>query len=122
MEPTPSAFWLNLALDRESAQPLQRQLYEQVRAGILARTILPGSRVPSSRALAAEVGCSRNTIVEVLEQLGAEGYLTTVRGSGAYVAADLPEEPPRTTPGALEIGAYDHAPAPQLSARGRETA
>ncbi|MGH7729191.1 MAG: PLP-dependent aminotransferase family protein, partial [Vulcanimicrobiaceae bacterium] len=47
---------------------------------------------------------------------------TTVRGSGAYVAADLPEEPPRTTPGALEIGAYDHAPAPQLSARGRETA
>lgn len=53
--------------------------------------MVPGARVPSTRVLAAEAGIARSTIVVAYEHLEAEGYLTTKRGSGTYVALDLPD-------------------------------
>jgi len=46
-------------LDRDSATPVFRQIYAQVRAAVLARTLGPGTRLPSSRALAVELGAAR---------------------------------------------------------------
>lgn len=46
----------------------------------------PGSRLPSSRALAEDLGVSRGTVVEVYEQLTGEGWVITQRGSGTFVA------------------------------------
>lgn len=45
-----------------------------------------GTRLPSTRELAGELGCARATVVAAYEQLGAEGYLVTVAGSGTTVA------------------------------------
>jgi GntR family transcriptional regulator / MocR family aminotransferase len=78
-------------LDRGSATPVFRQIYTQVRAAVLARTLGPGTRLPSSRALAAQLGAARASVVTAYEQLLAEGYVFGRTGSGTYVATDLPE-------------------------------
>ncbi|HSR49528.1 MAG TPA: PLP-dependent aminotransferase family protein [Acidobacteriota bacterium] len=81
-----------LAPQRESSVPLQRQLYDAIRRAILEGGLPPGTRLPSSRGLAAEWGLGRNTVVNAFEQLAAEGYLESRIGSGTYVSDSLPEE------------------------------
>ncbi|MEU6932682.1 PLP-dependent aminotransferase family protein [Streptomyces sp. NPDC046385] len=66
---------------RGRGRALQEALREAVRAGRLG----PGTRLPSSRALAADLGVSRGLVTEVYEQLTAEGYLRSDRGSGTWV-------------------------------------
>ena len=61
---------------------LEAALRDAVRTGRLA----PGTRLPSSRALAADLGLARNTVAEAYAQLVAEGWLTARRGSGTTVA------------------------------------
>jgi len=79
-------------LDRDSATPVFRQIYAQVRAAVLARTLGPGTRLPSSRALAVELGAARASVVAAAyEQLLAEGYVFGRTGSGTYVSTDVPE-------------------------------
>lgn len=79
-------------LDPAAPEPLYRQLYGQLRGAILERRLAPGLRLPSTRALAAELGVSRNTVLAAFEQLAAEGYLAGRTGSGTTVAGELPEE------------------------------
>ena len=64
------------------AQALTDQLRDAVRTGSLRA----GVRLPSSRVLAHDLGLSRGVVVAVYEQLGAEGYLDSRRGSGTRVA------------------------------------
>jgi GntR family transcriptional regulator/MocR family aminotransferase len=59
----------------------------------------PGTRLPSSRALAKDLGVARNTIVEAYGQLVAEGWLTAVTGSGTTVADRVIEAVPPAPPG-----------------------
>src|SRR5262245_37612205 len=92
--PMRSRGWAELydwRLDRGSATPVCLQIYGQVRAAVLARTLGPGTRLPSSRALAAQLGAARASVVAAYEQLLAEGYVFGRTGSGTYVATDLPE-------------------------------
>src|SRR4051812_18687450 len=79
-------------LDRRSRLPLQRQLYDQLRAGILAGRVSPAGRLPATRTLAADLAVSRNTVAGAFEQLLAEGYLEGRVGSGTYVAASIPDD------------------------------
>ena len=81
-----------LVLDQHACVPLYRQLYQALRQAILAGRLSPGTRLPSSRELAAELGVSRNTIVNAFEQLLAEGYVEGKIGAGTYVARTLPDE------------------------------
>ena len=61
---------------------VERALREAVRSGRLA----PGSRLPSTRSLCAQLGVSRGVVVDAYSQLAAEGYLQTRRGGGTSVA------------------------------------
>jgi GntR family transcriptional regulator/MocR family aminotransferase len=73
---------------------LETALREAIRDGRLAS----GARLPSTRALAADLGLARGTVVEAFAQLEAEGYLTARRGSGTRVGElELPAAsgPPR---------------------------
>ena len=79
-------------LDSSSSEPLYRQLYETLRRAILAGQLKPGTRLQSTRELAAELGVSRNTVMNAFEQLLAEGYLEGQVGSGTYVSRALPDE------------------------------
>ena len=62
---------------------LEAALREAVQTGRLA----PGTRLPSSRTLAADLGIARNTVAEAYAQLVAEGWLTAAQGSGTRVAS-----------------------------------
>jgi len=95
-----------LPVDRTSASPLYRQLYEGYRDAILERRLRPGQRLPSTRSLASELGISRIPVLSAFEQLLAEGYFESRVGAGTFVATSLPDEPE----------------APASRAAGRETA
>ncbi|WP_432084746.1 PLP-dependent aminotransferase family protein [Streptomyces sp. bgisy095] len=66
---------------RRRGRALQEALREAVRSGRLAA----GTRLPSTRELAADLGVSRGLVTEVYEQLTAEGYLRGERGAGTWV-------------------------------------
>ncbi|MDF2702150.1 MAG: GntR family transcriptional regulator [Rubrobacteraceae bacterium] len=54
---------VTVALDRGSGVPLHRQLYDGLREAVLAGRLRSGMRLPSTRALASELGVSRNTVL-----------------------------------------------------------
>ena len=76
---------------RAEHTPLFHQLYRQLRSAILSRRLRPGTRLPSTRELASQLGVSRSAAVAAYEQLLAEGYTSGRRGSGTYISSDLPE-------------------------------
>jgi GntR family transcriptional regulator / MocR family aminotransferase len=75
---------------------LERALRDAIRSGRLP----PHSRLPSSRALAADLGLSRGTVSAAFDQLVAEGYLTARQGSGTTVSEFVEHRPaaPATGP------------------------
>lgn len=66
-----------------------RRICALLRTQIAEGTLAPGGRVPSTRALAAELGVSRTTVTAAYEQLAAEGFLVTSTGRVARVASPL---------------------------------
>jgi len=82
---------LPIELDASSAVPLHRQLYEGLRGAIISAQVAPGTRLPSTRALAEALGVSRSTIISSFAQLLSEGYLQATTGSGTFVSDELPE-------------------------------
>jgi GntR family transcriptional regulator/MocR family aminotransferase len=76
--------------DFHARLPDQRRLYEAAKEAIYKQQLTPGSKLPSSRDLGKNLGVARNTVIAAYEQLAAEGFVTSSRGSGTYVA-DLPE-------------------------------
>ncbi|MFD1830483.1 PLP-dependent aminotransferase family protein [Streptomyces desertarenae] len=79
---------------------LTRALREAVRTGRLA----PGTRLPSSRSLAADLGVARNTVADAYAELVAEGWLAARQGSGTRVA-------PRAEPAARRLAAARRTPS-----------
>ncbi|MFI5225182.1 MAG: PLP-dependent aminotransferase family protein [Candidatus Limnocylindrales bacterium] len=75
-----------LSLDRASGRPLYRQIEDQLRGAIRERRLRPGTRVPSIRALARDLGVSRLTVVTAYEELASEGYIVSRVGFGTIVA------------------------------------
>ncbi|WP_308561625.1 PLP-dependent aminotransferase family protein [uncultured Klebsiella sp.] len=82
---------LLVRLQEESDPLLHKRLYKAIRRSILDGSLPPHSRLPPSRDLAGELHISRNTILTVYEQLLAEGYVVSRRGSGTFVAKTLPD-------------------------------
>ncbi len=78
-----------LMLDLDGEGPLYRRLYAGLRGAILDGRLHPGTRLPSSRSLSAELGVSRNTVLQAIELLVAEGYAEAKGGSGTFVAESL---------------------------------
>ncbi len=77
---------LLLRLDRGIREPLGSQLQRELREAIRSGRLSAGERLPSSRALARELGVSRGLVLECYGQLEAEGYLSTWVGSATRVA------------------------------------
>ncbi len=88
-------------LNPQSKRPIKQQLYTQLRTAILSTQLSAGEKLPPSRTLAEDLGISRNSVLAAYEQLTAEGYLVSRKGSGTFVA-DAVTAPPqgRHTPDA----------------------
>jgi GntR family transcriptional regulator/MocR family aminotransferase len=82
-----------ILLDVRLPLPLYKQLYERFRKGILTGQLERGTRLPSTRQLANELGISRTTVVLAYQRLLLEGYLESRVGQGTVVAHDLPVPP-----------------------------
>jgi GntR family transcriptional regulator / MocR family aminotransferase len=94
-----------LRLDR-GGTPLRAQIEDQLRDAVRGGRLGPGTALPSSRALARELGVSRGVVVEAYAQLAAEGYLVARQGAPTRVSeaaspgpdaapAAVGERPPR---------------------------
>jgi GntR family transcriptional regulator/MocR family aminotransferase len=66
-------------------------LRNALRTEVLHGRLAPGAKLPASRELARQYHLARGTIMAALDELKAEGYLETRRGSGTYVSWILPE-------------------------------
>jgi GntR family transcriptional regulator/MocR family aminotransferase len=76
---------VDLHLDLDGDGSLRVRCEQALRAAV--RRLPAGTRLPPTRALAAELSVSRGVVVEAYAQLAAEGYLLTRRGGGTFVAA-----------------------------------
>ena len=77
---------LLLSLSRDGSATLGAQIEDQVRRAVRRGTLKPGSRVPSMRDLARQLGVSRKVVADAYAQLAAEGYLTLRQGARPYVS------------------------------------
>ena len=106
---------LHLEVGRKGTRAsLERALRTSVQSGRLA----PGTRLPSSRSLAADLGIARNTVAEAYGHLVAEGWFTARQGSGTRVATHRTTAEARVRPvGTARSPRYDLRPGhPNLSA------
>ncbi len=114
---------LLLEIDRAGELPLHEQIERELRERIRSGRMPGDMRLPSTRALAQELGVSRGVITEAYGQLAAEGYLAMRQGAPVRVAkavrAASPRAPARSL---LESYAYHFHPGlPDLAGFPRET-
>jgi GntR family transcriptional regulator / MocR family aminotransferase len=102
---------LLVSLDHFGEVPLHEQLERSLREDIRSGRLPGGTRMPSTRGLAIELGVSRGVVTEAYGQLAVEGYLNTRQGAPVRVAttvrASIPRAPARSLLGSF---AYDFHP------------
>ncbi|MFI5861557.1 MocR-like pyridoxine biosynthesis transcription factor PdxR [Streptomyces sp. NPDC051546] len=81
-----ATFGADLHLEPVPGRGVRAGLTEALREAARSGRLAPGTRLPSSRTLAADLGIARNTVAEAYAELVAEGWLTARRGSGTRVA------------------------------------
>jgi GntR family transcriptional regulator/MocR family aminotransferase len=82
---------LDLVLDLSDEGPMYARLFQALRLAILDGQLPARSRLPATRSLARDYSVARNVVVMAYEQLVAEGYASSLVGSGTYVSDVLPE-------------------------------
>ncbi|BCJ36095.1 GntR family transcriptional regulator [Actinocatenispora thailandica] len=117
---TSPAWELLLPAVRAPRRQRRRLLESALRDAVRSGRIAPGTRLPASRALAADLGVSRGLVTSVYDQLRAEGYLDGRPGSGTYAGGG--RTPPGTTAAAtapgVPPGGRRETPHPGAVARG----
>ncbi|MEU5886635.1 PLP-dependent aminotransferase family protein [Streptomyces sp. NPDC047461] len=114
--------WATLGVDlhlEPTGPGLRRGLTDALREAVRTGRLAPGTRLPSSRSLAADLGIARNTVADAYTDLVAEGWLTSKQGSGTRVADRAVIPPSGTGPGrrAAHRPAHDFRPGtPDLTA------
>ena len=113
-------------LKREASRASRRQrvdlhVYGELREGIKAGTLPPGTKLPTERILAERHGVSRKLVRQALDRLRDDGLIESRVGSGTFVSALAslhvaggPAEPPAISPldaiearRVLEVGAIE---------------
>jgi GntR family transcriptional regulator/MocR family aminotransferase len=100
---------LPIRLDR-SIRNQPQQVHGALRSAIIDGLLAPGLRLPSTRALAEQLGVRRNAIVAAYEQLLSDGLAEPRHGAGTFVAAELPA-PVKPAPAAgITVRTTPHRP------------
>src|SRR5713101_2035829 len=80
---------------RGASGPLYRRIYGALKSGIREGSFGPAARLPSTRALAADLGVSRNTVMLAYEQ---QGYVVSRDRSTTLVAGVVLSRLPAALP------------------------
>ncbi|WP_425830386.1 PLP-dependent aminotransferase family protein [Streptomyces fractus] len=91
------ALGIDLHLDTGGSGGVRRGLTDALREAVRGGRLAPGTRLPASRTLAADLGLARNTVADAYADLVAEGWLTARQGSGTRVA-ERPGRAPTPVP------------------------
>ena len=97
-------------------EPIHKQVADRLREAIWEGRLPVGTKLPSTRIFAAELGVSRNTILQVFEILHEEGIVSGRVGSGTYIATAVSPPPQDAAAGAPASRGY---PFRMLSRRGK---
>ncbi len=88
----------DLALDEQAmgdqapsarSGPLYRRIYRSVASAVLDGRLAPGTRLPSTRSLAAQLGVARGTVDTAYQMLASEGYVVGLGAAGTVVNRQL---------------------------------
>ncbi|MDG4862301.1 winged helix-turn-helix domain-containing protein, partial [Streptomyces sp. T-3] len=80
--------WATLGVDLHldvGSSGVRKGLTDALREAVRGGRLAPGTRLPSSRSLAVDLGIARNTVADAYADLVAEGWLTARQGSGTRV-------------------------------------
>ena len=80
---------MHLTISRDHPSPIPTQIAAEIRAAVANGTLAPGDAVPSTRALAQQLGISRGSVVTAYDQLEGEGYLLTRQGAPTRIHPEL---------------------------------
>lgn len=108
---------LAVPLDRDSEEPIYRQLIRHIRAQIESGTLTAGTRLPASRDLARQLNISRISVVNAYAELRAEGYLSAHAGRGTFVAGERDSAAAPPTSNGAHQGYIEQPSAPDRSLR-----
>jgi len=78
-----------IRLDSSTGEAYYRQIYARLRSAVADGLLRPGDRIPSARALAAELGLARGTVEAAYSLLAAEGYVEARGQAGTVIAAGV---------------------------------
>ncbi|TJZ53037.1 PLP-dependent aminotransferase family protein [Streptomyces piniterrae] len=109
MDDSWATFGRDLHLDLTGPGGLRAALMSALREAVRTGRLAPGTRLPSSRSLAADLGIARNTVADAYAELVAEGWLSARQGSGTRVAE---RTLPRATPPARRAPGRTRRPEP----------
>ena len=82
-----------ISVNLGSATPPYEQIREQISSLIAIGTLLPGTRLPSVRSLASDLGIAAGTVARAYKELEQSGLLETRRRNGTVVAGTQPGAP-----------------------------
>ena len=113
LDETSQPIELLLSVSRDGSRTLGAQIEDQLRQAIREGALRPGTRVPSTRDLARQLGVSRRVVVDAYAQLAAEGYLNLRQGARPRVsdAAAAASETSAGTASAAPRARFDFRPS-----------
>jgi GntR family transcriptional regulator len=76
---------MKVRIDVSAADPVWRQIADQIRAHLVSGRLRAGARLATVRELAIDLGVNHNTVATAYTRLAEEGFLRLVRGVGAEV-------------------------------------
>ena len=88
-----------ISVDLGSATPPYEQIRAQIAALITLGTLVPGTRLPTVRRLAADLGIAAGTVARAYRELEQSGLIDTRRRNGTVVAGTPPNETAAAAPG-----------------------
>jgi GntR family transcriptional regulator len=89
---SPKPVRFNLHLDLHTGVPVYRQIIDQVRGGMAARTLAAGDQLPTVRQLAVDLAINPNTVMRAYRELELGGLIETHQGTGTFIANKKPEK------------------------------
>ena len=77
-----------ISLNYRDSRPIYEQIRDGLRKLIVTGALSADEKLPSVRALAAQLAINPNTIQRAYNELEGEGYIYSVPGKGSFAAAN----------------------------------
>ena len=98
-----------ISLNYRDSRPIYEQIRDGLRKLIVTGALSADEKLPSVRALAAQLAINPNTIQRAYNELEGEGYIYSVPGKGSFAAANAAAG---SAPGGGAVGPVGGVPSP----------